>query len=332
MAITIRDVAKAANVSITAASFALNGTGESKVSPQTRQRILEAAQRLNYRKNTFGRALRKNRSNLIGVVFPSVSHALAPVYLQGMEDELTLHDYGMLLYSYNSVADLQQKFNYILDKRVDGIVIFPESPHKTEYYALYQKVSEQIPIVAFSGAYQTMLPKVLVDPFAIGKLATSYLLTNGHKQIAIVCEPDDLLLQGYREAHQEQQLPINLEYNFHDFSEGFNSKRIFDYLTGFSASRRPTAVIAGGDLQACEVIRLALEAGWKIPQQLSVMGLDGLAICKMFLPELTAVYQPHYEQGRSSIQLLLELVDGKDKHDIILQPSLSIGQSVGKMN
>ena len=330
MAITIRDVAREAKVSITAASFALNGTGESKVSPHTRQRILEVAERLNYRKNAFGIALRKNRSNLIGVVFPTVNHGAISIYLQGMEEELTLYGYGMLLYSYNSEKDLEQKFNYMLDKRVDGILIFPESPRNTAYYELYKKVSSQIPMVAFSGAYQTQLPKVLVDPEAISQLATEYILEHGHRKIAIACEPDSLLLASYRATLERHQIPFYEEYNFHDFSADFSSKQLFDWIAAFPEKQRPTALICPGDLIACGVLSVAQKHNWKLPRQLSVMGVDGLPISKLFLPELTSIHQPHYEQARSGIQLLIELINGGEPHDIILQPSLSPGQSVCK--
>jgi len=324
----LKDVAKLAGVSISTASYSVNGTGGSRVSEALRSKVLKAARVLHYMPNSLGRSLRTDHSRLIGVIFPTFCHYSTPENLQGIEDELSKHDYGMLFYSYNDIEELKHKFQTMLTKRVEGILLFPESPKNTEFYALYKQMEEYVPVVAIGGNYQEELPKVMVDGEIVGRSVAEYLYSCGHRRISFMCDFDAQTANGYRKVWAEKGLEFHSEYIFCDFSKPITGERFLDWLLAFPIDKRPTAVYTCSDEYSGMIVHASAFHNIRIPHELSVLGADGLGWGGMLTPALSCIYQPHYQQGAAGAKILMDILRGKEKYNISLHPELLIRDSV----
>ena len=322
MSITIKEIAKLAGVSLGTASNALSGVGTKRVSEETRAKVLAVAKAHHYRMNPFGRALREGRSRLAGVIFPNLLHESLPVVLQGIEDELTKNGYGMLFHTYSSREELKRKCEALLDRQVDGVVMSPEFAMPQSFYDLYKNLEKTVPVVATSGIWQEQLPRVLVDGYEIGVLGTRHLLDYGHTRIALVNELTDWRTDGYRDTLEKAGIAFRADYVFHDFSNGYNGARIFDWVMTFPPELRPTAVFCLSDATAAELQNAAHETGLVLPRDLSVVGTDGLRTGTLAYPQLTSIGQPHYEQGAAAVRMLLKKLAGQEAENVLLHPFL----------
>ncbi len=332
MKVTIKEVAQLAGVGVGTASYALNGTGSTKVGARTRERVLAAARQLNYRVNTFGRALKMDRSYLVGAIFPTVRHESIPEIMQGMEDELTRHGYGMLFYTYSELEELRSKCRCLLDKRADGIILFPEAPHRHDYYDFYRELAASVPVVATSGHRQEELPRVLVDGYELGRIGTEYLIANGHRKIALVNDWLDWRTDGYRDVLAVHGIPFVPDYVFRDFSRPHDGPGLLSWWLEFPPEQRPTAVFCPSDGSAADLQNAAHDREIELPRELSVLGTDGLIIGTLAHPRLSSMGQPHYRQGAESVRLLLELITGSAPENVLLQPTLIPRESVWNFN
>ena len=329
--ITIKEVAMAAGVGLATTSYALNGTGAAKVSTATRQRIREIAVKLGYEPNLAGRSLKSGRSYLVGVLVPQMwPHEVMPVFLQGIEDELNRNGLGLLLCTYQTFEELEKKSQFLLQKRVDGFIVFPAPATETAYYTLYRSLEKRVPVVAASGNYQEVLPRVLVDGAQIGFLGTDYLCRNGHRRIDIVSELNDWRMGGYTKALAKHGVPFDERMIYHDFREPVTqiASRIFDWLRAFPPETRPTAVFCQSEIRAAQLLKLAQDAGWHLPQDLSVLGTDDLPFGQLVTPRISTVDQPHYQQGVEGARLLETLLAGKPVQNVLLKGKLIIRESV----
>lgn len=331
--VTIKDVAREAGVGLGTASYALNGTGDNRVSTKTRQHILEIARKLHYKANTFGRSLKLQHSQLIGVIVPTVIHEVIPALIQGIEDELTANGYGMLFCTYSNLSELQKKCQTFLNWRVDGIIFNPQSPSDQPWlYDYLEKLSADMPIVGAGGAQQDHFPWVLVDGHSIGVIGTEFLIENGHRKIALICEPDNWRTQGYREVLLKNDLPFREDYIYHDYPNMLiPEKGILAWLDHFPVQERPTAIFCQSDTEAANLLLQAIARGMTLPRDLSILGTDALAVGKLLTPKLSSIFQDHNKQGMEAVRLMLRLLSGGNTDNVLLQPKLIKQDSVWRL-
>jgi LacI family transcriptional regulator len=322
---TIKDIAQLAGVSYTTVSRALND--KRGVNQETRRKILEVAQRLNYRPNAIARGLVKKQTHSIGLVIPDITNPFFPEVARGIEDGASEAGYSIFLCNTNWEHSKEAGYiNLLVEKRVDGIVLAPISP-KVDF--LPEALSTRVPVV-----YVDKVPKdgggsfVTIDNVRGGFLATKHLIDRGYHEIGFIGAPDDSStiddrLRGYRMALKKHGIAVNQRYvRFGDFKleTGYNiiKKMIQD-------KDYPRALFAENDLLALGILQGAKEMGLSVPGDIAVVGFDDIPIASFPEVQLTTVCQPKYKMGRIAVEILLDKIERGDqaaRRKFILEPEL----------
>lgn len=301
---TIKDVAKLAGVSIATVSRALNG--ERRITETTRSTVERAAQQLGYQGNVLARNLRAKSNRTILVIVPNITAFFSGV-LQGIEDELG-PDYYVLLGNTKNDRRREESFlNLLLQRGADGAIVTSVRTGSTQLLDL----SRKIPVVlACQYLEDPLLPTVSVDNVRAAMEAATYLVNLGHRRIAHLAGPLDIVVsrdrvRGYSLGLAGAGLPSDPTL----VKEGD-----FTYESGYERTRellsqpgRPTAIFASSDEMAAGAIRAVQHQGLRVPQDVSVVGFDDTQIASIFDLPITTVSQPVGEIGRTAVRLLLRL-------------------------
>lgn len=318
--VTLRDVATEASVSTGTASHALNGSP--LIRPETRERVLEAAQRLNYVPDRNAARLLHGRSECIAVAFaPSeLSPAIADatfyaLVVRGITAVLEEHGYTLRLVRLDeaALAAMQDGRRRPLSAQdVDGLIVL-----NWQDSALLARLRAMgVPLVAVdaSGAYPDV-PSVDNDDRGGVALGVDYLISLGHRRIALL---NDKLstpfgreaLAGYMQAHEQHDLvvaPWLLRTS--DFSVASGRQAMAELL---ASKQRPTAVFAVDDETAVGAMQAIQEAGWRVPQDVSVVGMDDIPLAAAVRPALTTVRIDTEALGQRAAEMVLRVIDGTD--------------------
>ncbi len=336
---TIKDVAKAAGVSIAAISYALNGK-ESKISTETYDRIQAAVTLLNYTPNISARSLVNNKSNLIGVIIPETEEQSRmilenPFYseiVSVIESELRKHNYHMIL----TGMEVGKEYSDLsMQRNLDGAIIM--GIYNESLYEELRKVN--IPIILIdSYINDSQFKKIGCDDELGGYMATRHLIDNGHTHIALVTgliKKDGVVekrVLGYKRAMEEAQLSYHSSYIYEDsvsYEHGVIAGKCI-------AMKHPeiTGIFATADMVAFGIISGLQEAGKHVPGDISVIGFDDIMMSSMFIPQLTTIRQDIKAKGLMAAQYILQTIHGdvaEDIEEIILPLELMKRQSVSRI-
>ena len=321
MKATLKDVAAAANVGLSTASYVLNGSGLHKVGTETRERILAAAAQLNYTPNAIARGLRSGKSYLIGVLLPGIDYSFMPEIIAGIDRVLSEHKYNMLLCTFSNPDEIPDKLQILKQKQVDGIIVKAWSPECIERIAAI--CANRLPCVLTAMPDCAGLPAVQVDPELLGKMSLAYLRENNHRNIAMVVRKNkSLWLQNVSlAARQYSDIKIT------EFNTGEP-----DWQENFFARHKEFSAAVCCDPVAVNIIHEANLRNINIPGELSVLGADGLDMGAYTTPGLTTIAQPRSEQGSVAAELLLQWISsGQKPSGRKLKPELCLRQSVATL-
>lgn len=313
----ITDVAAAAGVSITTVSHALSGQG--KVNDRTRQRVVDVAAELGYAPNRLASGLRSKRTGIIGLVSDEVATTpFAGRIVLGAQEAAS--DRGWLIVVVNSGNDRlieQRQVDTLLALQVDAIV----------YATMYHRLSSlpaalrAIPAVLVNTRDEGFDTSwVVPDSFNIGKDATRHLIDHGHERIAhlTIAQPGlgrDSRVAGYRAAMEEHGLaPIIVSTTEGATADGGReaAEQLFDRHADV------TAAFCFNDQMAMGLYQTAAQHGVKVPDDLSVVGVDNLElVAGALLPGLTTIALPHYEMGRWAIDQVERLLEHEDPPPVV---------------
>lgn len=330
MRVTIKDIARAAGVSHTTVSRALRDSEE--ISPETRARIRAIAESLGYRPNPVARALQGRRTQTIGVVVTRLSDPFHTEVVQGIERVAQAHGYGLLLsLSHEDPEKERAIVEMLAAKQVDGIIV-AASRLGSRYLPLLEAL--RIPIVLINS-HQTgpYVYSVATDNVHGGYLATRYLIGLGHRAIAYIGSrrggrSNQDRYRGYRQALREAGLNPRPEWVVKGDGRVEGGEMAMRRL--LEVRPRPTAVFCYNDLTAIGALKAALRAGLRVPEELSIIGFDGLEEGTYVIPALTTVAQPRQQLGRLAAEMLLEILDGRPSPKrILLQGTLIERESCG---
>ncbi len=344
--VTIREIAEAAGVSISTVSYVLNHPDRSdKASPETRKRIVETARKFHYKPNAAGRALRTGRSFTVGILgqlglydsnvgntFYGVAEVLRNA---GYNLELTqtgrmwqVNDRILLPQDHDTPAQYRKKLSDAVDRLltrgVDGILLVEVVTEQNR--ALFLELAGRIPMVkVFAGSGVPEIPSVYVDPCEIGDLAAKHLWDLGHRHV---------LSLGGRAGTEERILRFWAQQGAQEMVKQIPECRTFE--EGRSVLHRilqempeVTGVFAYNDNNAAGILYEAQALGIRVPEQLSVIGVNNLEWSERVYPRLTTVEMPSVRQGETAGELLIALMDGKQAADRILSPRLIRRESTG---
>ena len=323
MPVSIKDIARTAGVSHSTVSRALRGSP--LISPATRTRIQELADQMGYAPSAIARGLVTRRTATIGLVVTTIADPFIAEVVQGIEETALSAQYNTILCNSNSEPARELRVVRALrEKRVDAIIV-TSSRLGSLYLGHLREVG--VPIILINnqrgGAYTH---SVIIDDLHGGRLVGQYLTSLGHRQIAYVAGPlwahaSGLRLAGCRQALQERGIELPGEWVL----EG-NGRADGGVAAGEELLRRGmsvTAVFCYNDMTAVGLISALHRAGRRVPDHLSVIGYDDVAIARYLHPPLTTIAQPKYELGRRAMEMALALIEGRpDVRDVVLPPSL----------
>jgi len=340
-AVTIKDIAKALGISTSTVSRALRNSYE--ISSETKQLVLDCAEKLNYRPNPIALSLKERRSRSIGVVVCEIANSFFSQVINGIESIAYDRGYNVIISqsreSYDrEVIDLQ----YLASRSVDGLLISlsTETNDMSHLKALHDK---GFPIVFFDRiAEEIDTHKVIVDNFKGAFDATEHLIRNGYKRIAAIANSEFLSITtermaGYKEALQINGLKVQDSLIQHCFYGGMVSSEIEDAVNRLlKLKQKPDAIFATSDKLTTGCMKSLKRRGIKIPEDIALVGFSNTDIAELIDPPLTLVRQPALEMGQAATELLLQLIESKRPvtsfEKRILIPELEVRKSTMKMD
>ncbi len=312
--VTVHDVARHAGVSIATVSRALND--RSRISVETRDRVLRVAAELGYHPNDLARGLAGMATRTIALLLPDITNPFFPELVKGVQTVADQRGH-LLLMCHNADDEAKAIADLVLlrRKRVDGILLVAGTLPGVGVVA----ASAGIPTVVLDRRVPGLdADLVTVDHRAGARLGVGHLLGLGHRQIAHLTGPAEVVSsqergEGWRQALLAAGVDPAPELLVHgDFTEdgGYAAGR---ELLGRTAGI--TAVFAANDLAAIGLLRALTEAGLRVPHDVSVVGFDGVHLAAYTSPKLTTVAQPIFELGRTAAELLLDRLAGTPDPD-----------------
>ena len=318
--VTLNDIAKASGVGISAVSYALNNTGERKLSRTTRERILRVAKELNYVPNIAGRALAKRCTLQVGVLLPDWTSEFMFGIFSGLDSVLEQAGYSVIVSRYHDLDQFNERLRSFANRQIDGVVVFHGYQ---EAHNSLRELNARMPIVALAIDYNSDdFPSVLCNGEKAGWLACRHLLELGHRRIAIHHNDMQFFGQGCKQAMVDFR---DATLVFCDTDQARGASEFWAWCRRLP--ERPTACIAYGDVEAVELVSAIHDEGLRIPEDVSVVGIDGERIGEIVRPQLTTILQPCAEQGVMAANALLRRLHGESSSSIYLQPRLIVRQS-----
>ena len=335
---TMRDVAELVGVSQATVSYVLNAKKNARVSPETRERVLEAAASLQYQPNAIARAMALGRSRTVGVYQPHVGESplsgmWTTLVMRGIGEELHEHGYHLLLFGYRQSDDPSP--SAFLDGRVDGLIVL--APHVSDSLPmLLSQLNFPTAIVGGHAPPGDRMRSVDVDNRTGARAATAHLISLGHQRIAHLKGPATVpnavdRVSGYLEALEAAGIEARPDYlvdaGFHD-AGGYMGA-----MKALCASPRPTGIVAANDISAVGALRACKELGLRVPQDVAVIGYDDAPVCELTSPKLTTMRQPAVEMGRAASRMLLNMRGAGDLQDAhrSFAPDLIVRESCGSL-
>lgn len=306
---TIYDVARTAGVSTSTVSHVLNGTRY--VSDETKQRVQTAMEQLRYRPNSLARGLVRQETQTIALIVADNVNPFFAELARAIEDFGFAAGYNVIL--CNSDRNTAKELAYLdmlISKRVDGIVYTTMSTRSDQLQPL---VDNNIPLVTFEREYD-QIDAILLDNVQAGHAATQHLIDLGHQRIACICGPDaktrsHARIRGYERALLEAGIDLDpdlIQAGDWTIQSGQKCARQL-----FELPSSPTAIFASNDMMAIGALTFLHEQGVQVPEEVSVIGLDNIALSDYSCPPLTTVATPIADVGQRLCRLLLDRIGGR---------------------
>jgi len=303
---TMADVAARAGVSVATVSRALSAA-PNRVSPPVLQRIIDAAEQLDYIPNNLARNMRSGSARILGLIISDIGNPFFTAVARGVEDVAQRHGYSLVLSNTDENPDREAaSLGVMAAERAAGVIIATTNENGS---ALRRFQDMGMAVVAIDR-HIVDLPtdSVVVDNESASHEAVSHLVRLGHRRIAIVGGPSDAETarersRGYERAMREARIPLQSELvchgDFHETSGLTVTRRLLDL------PEPPTAIFAVNNLTTIGVLGALRERGVKLPDEMSVVGFDDLPTGELLDPPLTVVQQPTYRVGARAADLLV---------------------------
>lgn len=333
MAVTIKDIAKKANVSHTTVSRALNDSRYIK--SETKKHILDIAKEMNYVPNYNAKSLVTKKSNTIGLFFTSISSGTSSSFFTEVIDAVVNEldeNYNLAIRGLDTYVD----FSSIVTEKFDGIILMSQEVSDNDFITYVKSVG--IPIVVLNRNIQD---KDIINIFFSDregvKSGVSYLIENNHHRIACISG-----ISGFKSTEERQAGYIEaLQVSGIQMQAGYIVSGAYTMKSGFEAMQqllalpiRPTAVFCSNDEMAIGAIKAINENGLKVPDDISIIGFDSIPFTEYTIPSLTSIKREIKEISHLAAEKLLALMnsDGIEGELIMLETSLIKRESVKKLD
>jgi len=329
--VTIKDIAKLLGISKSTVSRALSE--HSDVNAETRKKILEVAQKMNYQPNTIALNLKQQRTNTIGVIIPETMNRFFSKATAGIQRIANLAGYNIIIcQSDESLLAEKNNLRSLVGARVDGILISvsEETDTKDHFDLLLQK---KIPVVFFDRIVKDLhTSKVVTDNYEIALEGTEHLIEQGCRRIASVSGPQHLnnskdRLRGYKDALTKHGIPVREEYIIKSHFKGGNVEEYTNYL--LSLPQPPDGIFAINDYAAIEMIHYIKKRGHQIPKDIAVLGFNNERIGRFIEPALSTIDLSAYDLGSVAAETLIDQIKHPEQpiREKLIKSSLIVRES-----
>jgi LacI family transcriptional regulator len=340
-AITIKDIARALNLSSSTVSKALKGSHE--ISAETKAIVKDYAQQKNYVPNPIAQNLRKGRSKSISVIVPNIDNNFFSQIINGIETIAFKKDYNVIVTQTHESFDREVlNTQHHFSRSVDGLLVSLSA--ETENIDHFKEVQKNgLPIVFFDRAPdQIETHKVVSNNFQGAYDATKHLIEQGYKRIAHITSSNFLSitaerLAGYVKALEENDIKVDERYIKYCAHGGMISDEIYVAINELIAMKiRPDAIVTASDRLSTTTLNILSQMKIKIPEQIALAGFTNSVNADIFNPPLTTVLQPAFEMGKIATELLIQIIESKQPvthfEKIILDTKLIVRGSSMKRN
>lgn len=310
VAVTIKDVARQANVSVATVSRALNG--HENVAKAVRERVLHVANQLRYSPHHAARSLSSRRTHTIGVVLPDLYGEFFSELMRGIDQVARERRLHLLVSSYHGNPEEQGEALRAMRGRVDGLLLMSPFVGGSEF--LEQNLSPAMPVVLMnSDVPEDGKPSLRVDNYGGARAMMQHLLDAGHRRIAFIAGPEDNFdarerLRGYRDALTERLPDAKPWILPGDFDEASGHRAGGELL---AADARPDAVFAANDMMALGCLFALTQAGVQVPRDIRIAGFDDIPLARYVHPSLTTMRVDIAELGGRALRLLLDTANAE---------------------
>lgn len=309
--VNMHDIAKRAKVSIGTVSNVINGTAS--VKETSRQRVLDAIKKLGYQRSQLARGLRRDYTNMVGMIIPDITNPFFPELVRAAEDVAYANGYRLVL--CNSDNDPKKEASYLTELQSylpAGLLLIPSVD--SQLHEQPMRNGRPTPTVCIDRKPEGWKCDTVYAGNENGAyVATLHLIDHGHRRIAVIGGPSHLenarqRLQGFKRALKEAKIEVPPAYM---------QMGRFDRASGLDAAlcllrplTRPTAIFAANDLMAMGAMLAVRELGLRCPEDVSIVGFDNLEIVELLQPPLTTIHQPIYKMGVTAAERLVERISG----------------------
>lgn len=328
---TLKELAKLLNISVSTVSKALNDSHE--ISENTKRRVNELADKLNYKPNRIAQQLKSNQTKTIGVILPTVTNPFFAEVLHGIETNATKNKYDIIVcLSDESLSKEERSLELLSNGSVDGFIMAVARESQVEEHTQHitKAIQNKIPVLMFDRVVNEIsCDKVVVDDFQSVYEATQYLIhKEKRKHILLVSNIEELSvgklrIKGYQKAIDEASLKTNiLKLSKVDNVE----KYIYNYLKD---NPKTDAIVSIDHITGIIAINMAKKIGKTIPEDLSVIGFGYEHTQLLSSPKISIIHQKAYEIGEMSVKLLIENLqsDNHKLQTIVVPSELKLGES-----
>ncbi len=327
--VTIKDIAERAGVSINTVSRALNNKPD--ISEETKRRILEIARELGYVKDFTASSLRSRETRIVGVILADSANPFYSEVLKGIEAASRKYGYQIILMNTERIYENEVKaIETLLQRRVDGLLIAPVQEKDDDIRAL---VDRKIPVVIVGRHFEGVdVDEIHSDEVKGGYLATKHLIEKGRRNVLMINgylfkSAAYMRLEGYKKALREYGIPLRDDYVIItdiDIEDGYEAV--------YNAHKRGLkfdGIFCYNDLMAFGAMKALRDLGYRIPDDVAVVGYDDIVYASYVCPTLTTVRIKKYEMGYEAFRMLLQRIKGlrKKTKRVILDVELVVRES-----
>lgn len=301
---SIREVAKRAGVSPATVSRVINGTA--RVDEEKRERVEKTIEETGFRPNELARALYRKSSKIIGVIVPDIENPFFSELAKAIEKEAYEQEYRILLCNSDDQKEKElANLQMLAQLQADGVILMTNTGEKSQSY---EAVS--MPIVFVDRRLDEMGQTSVIeaDHYAGGKLAAEHLIACGCRKITCIRGPQELSsgkkrYEGYREVCRQYSMKERFVDSTYKYEDG--AKAAEEVLRRYPDT---DGIIACNDMTAVSVYKVLQKRGYRVPDDIQIIGFDGVKFGRFLTPELTTVAQPIKEMGKCAVQMILGTV------------------------
>lgn len=301
---TIKDVAKKANVSVATVSRVINNTGY--VNHETRKIVEDAISELGYVPNELARSLFRKRSNIVGLIVPHISTYFFAELIEAIEDHIMEKGYKLMIFNSKDDIEIEKKYiNVFSQYNIDGLIIVSNTKSTRAYMNL------NIPIITIDHIIDKSVPSVTSDNVQGGEIAARKLIESGAKKIIHFRGPSVLITvidraRGFYQVMDEHNIEV------HSFDLDFKAPDIKDIEMFIKKHPDVDGIFCSSDIIAMYCMSVLQRLGYKVPDDVQIIGYDNIELSEVLIPRLTTIAQPILDMGIRTVENLLTLIEKKE--------------------